>query len=198
MSTRFDLAVESVGHAYLELESALRQAARSGSADVESVRGNLAHADPIARLLAKVILDWAGPRENDFTLALDYLDKLPVELARTVLGTPSPSGTESYLTLHFGNRLAELLALRLVKEQGWPQWKVGAVIYYLKEHKVPSTTSALIRFAIGTGNQEWRAFAIQAIREIKDQDVAAKLAFEVTRARALGQTVPPEIRALGN
>ena len=198
MSTSFALAVEKVGPEYLELESGLRQAVRSGPAGLESIRQELAHPDPVARLLAKVIIDWAGPRENDFKRALAYLDELPVKMKGTVLGTPSPSGAESYLTLHFADRVTELLALRLAKEQEWPNWKVLAVVFYLKAHKVPSTTSALIRFAIGTTNAKGRAFALETIREIKDPELAAKLSFEIARAKKLDQTVPADVRALVN
>lgn len=198
MDAVFNLAMEKSGREYLEFEFDLRRRAHLGSAEIESLGRNLAHPDPVARLLTKVILDWSGPRENDFKLALAYLDQLPIKLGRTAMGAPSPTGTESYLTLHFADRVAELLALRLVKEEGWPHWKVVAVILYLKAHKVPSTTSALIRFGIDTTNAEWREFALEAIHEIKDPELGAKLTFEFTRAKRLERMVPAEIKALAN
>jgi hypothetical protein len=196
MNTTFDLAVEKTGPEYLGLEADLRRSARSGSQELESIRKHLTSPDPLVRLLATVLLDWAGAKESDFKSALEYLERLPVETRKTIVRVPSPTGTESYLTLRFGDRVTELLALRLVKEQDWPQWKVLAVIFYLKAHKVPSTTSALIRFAITTTNDKWRGFALEALREIKDPELSAKLAIEVTRARKLEQPVPADVRTL--
>jgi hypothetical protein len=197
MNRNFDLALRTSGQPYSNLELDLRQHAQVDASAAEALRkAALSHLDPIARLLARVILDWAEPKGADFKAALDYLEYAPIRLKRTAAGFPSPMGVESYLTRHFADRVAELLALRLVKESGWPRWKVGAIIFYLQAHKLVSTTSALVRFAIETDEADWRKFAVDAIREIQDPDLGAKLAFEIARARKLRRSVPADVGQL--
>jgi hypothetical protein len=197
--TNFDLAVEKCGREYLELELDLRRSSQIDPLEAEELRkAAISHPDPIARLIARVVLDWAGPKAKDFKAVLDYLDELPIKLSRTAMGFPSPTGTESYLTFHFADRVAELLALRLVKQEGWDQWQVDAIVFYLKKHKVPSTTSPLIRLTIETSDNEWREFALEAIRKIHDPDLGAKLAFEIARAKKLKRLVPVAVRALAD
>ena len=198
MSTLFERAVEATGTGYLALETELRRVAPLQGPDRDAIRAGLGHGDPMARLLAAVLLDWSGSRGGDFDGALAYLDRLPGKLSRTAMGTPSPTGTESYLTLHFGGRVADLLAVRLVKEESWPSWKALAVVFYLARHKQVDTTPALIRFAIETPVAEWRQLAIDAIREMGDPALTAKVAGEMARARTMKHPVPAEVRALGD
>jgi hypothetical protein len=197
MSITFERAAEASGGEFLQLELDLRASSQLDRTESERLRkAALSHVDPVGRLLARVILDWAGPREKDFKSALDYLEQAPIKLAPTAAGLPSAMGIEGYLTLHFADRVAELLAVRLVKEDGWPQWKVVGIIFYLKAHKVLSTTSALIRFAIETQEAEWRRFALQTIREINDPKLGPKLAFEIARAKKLKRPLPVDVKTL--
>jgi hypothetical protein len=198
VSAAFDRTLEAAGPDYLRGELDLRQAAPLDPALNQRLRQVSAHGEPIARLLAQVVLDWGGPKRADFNAALDYLDRLPGKLARTAMGKPSPTGTESYLTLHFADRVAELLALRLIKEDAWPPWKARAVIFYVTAHRPPSTTTALIRFAIETPDTESRGLAIAGVRAIDDPTRATQVAAEIARAQRLQRPVPPDVRALAN
>jgi len=197
MNRNFDLALDASGQAYLNLELELRQQVQVDSSLAQALReADTSHADLVARVLARVILDWSGPKAADFKAALDYLDYAPIRLKKTAAGFPSPMGIESYLTLHFADRVAELLAVRLVKEEGWPRWKVVGILFYLQAHKLTSTTSLVLRFAIETADAEWRTFALEAVREIHDPDLGAKLALEIARARRLKRAVPAEVKKL--
>lgn len=197
MNHEFELAVESSGQPYLNLELDLRHDAQVDASQAERLRRlAVSHPDGVARLLAQVVLDWARPKGTDFKAALDYLDYIPKRFERTAIGYPPPIGVESYLTEHFGDRVVELLALRLVKETGWRHWKIAAITLYLQAHRVFSTTSALLRFAIETDETHWREFALEAVREIRDPELDAKLAFEIARARKRGRAVPPGVRSL--
>jgi hypothetical protein len=198
VSATFDRTLEAAGPDYLRGELDLRQAAPLDPALNQRMREVSAHGEPIARLLAQVVLDWGGAKRADFDAALAYLDRLPGKLARTAMGKPSPTGTESYLTLHFADRVAELLALRLIKEDAWPPWKTRAVIFYLTAHRLPSTTTALIRFAIETADAESRDLAIAGVRAIGDPTQATQVAAEAARAQRLQRPLPPEVRALAN
>jgi hypothetical protein len=198
VSATFDRTLDASGPDYLRGELDLRQAAPLDPALSQRLRQVSARGEPIARLLAQVVLDWGGPKRADFDAALEYLDRLPAKLARTAMGKPSPTGTESYLTLHFADRVAELLALRLIKEDAWPPWKARAVIFYVTAHRRPSTTTALIRFAIETPDAESRDLAIAGVRAIGDPTQATQVAAEIARAQRLHGPVPPEVRALAN
>ena len=192
----FERALEATGPDYLRDALDLRQAAPLAPALNARLLQASADGEPIARLLARVVLDWSSPKRADFEAALDYLDGLPGKLARTAMGKPSPTGTESYLTLHFGDRVADLLALRLIKQDAWPEWKVRAVVFYLTTHRRPSATVALIRFAIETPDGESRELAVAGIHAVGDPALRVLLADELARARRLRRPVPNEVRAL--
>jgi hypothetical protein len=197
MNQDFDLAVESSGQPYLNFELDLRRDAQVDPSQAERLRKLAAsHRDRVARLLAQVVLDWASPKGTDFKAALDYLDYIPNRFKRTAIGYPPPIGVEAHLTEQFGDRVAELLALRLVKQAGWAHWKIAAITLYLKAHRLFTTTSALLRFAIETDEAHWRELALEAIHEIHDPELDEKLAFEIARARIRGRTVPAEVRSL--
>lgn len=197
MNQDFDLALESSGQPYLNFELDLRNVAQADAAQAEWLRQQAAsHPDRVARLLAQVVLDWGGSKRTEFKAAIDYLDHVHARFNKTAIGYPPPIGVTHYLTEHFGDRVAELLALRLVKQTVWPRWRVAAITLYLQAHRVFTTTSALLRFAIETDGTQWRELAIEAIREIHDPEIDAKLAFEIARARKRGLAVPTEVRML--
>ncbi len=194
MDPVFEEAVNSSGPGYEEAERKLRDA-RAGA--LPTLRRNLHHSDPVARLIARVILDWFEGSAQDYQAALDYLDYVPRRLARTPIGNPSPLGVAAYLTQHFGARVVDLLAVRLVKGTDWPHWRVMAVLFYLRDHARPSITEVLLRFAAGTQNDEWRGAAIDAIRAAQDPDLRAKIEAERVYQAALGRGLHPTIVGLG-
>jgi hypothetical protein len=193
MENLFDKAAGSHGPEYLRLEMELRQ---QGPAAEAVLRDNLRRPDPIDRLLAQVLLNWTGAQGADYQAALDYLDYLPARLARTPITSPSPTGIATYLRLHFESRVADLLALRLVKGSDWPRWRVLGVLFYLEERKLPATTEALIRFAEEARDTEWASKAVQVIRAVKDPELRVKIAAERKRAEAAGRAFPLELGAL--
>jgi len=187
-------AEAAAGPRYLELELRARQQAASDPIELAALREHLADDDPVVALMAHVVLDWLGDRRGDYEAALVHLKRAPERAAQTPKGTPSPLGVASYLTLHFSNRLTKLLALRLLKETDWDRWKVVAILLYLKEHKDPATTGALLRFAIETNEDTWRGFALEAVQAIADPRLTNKLAFEEARAKKLGRPVPATVQ----
>jgi hypothetical protein len=193
MDTMFETAVTSTGQAYLEAEKKLRDAGASAEPVLQK---NLHRTDPIARLVARVILDWLQGSATDFQDALDYLDYLPERIAHTPMGDPSPVGIQGTLSDRFEARLVDLLGLRLVKGTDWPQWRVGGVILYLQEQARPSSTEPLLRFVVETRNDEWRRFALDAARASHDPDLKAKIAAERIRALALKLPFPPSLADL--
>ena len=184
MDVLFEQAVISKGADYLAAEQGLRT--QPGAAE-PVLRRNLANPDGMARMLAEVLLAWTGNMAREYQQTLDYLDYLPARLARTPISSPSPTGIAGYLNKHFDGRVAEFLALRLLKSPDWPRWRVLGVLFYLKDQKLPSTTAALIRYAAETANQEFAASAVEAIRSIPDPDLRKKIAAERRRAEQRGE-----------
>ena len=187
MQELFDKAVNSTGQQYLDAEQALFSA---GAPVTGVLQQNLQNPDPVASLIARVLLDWKQGRGEEFNRANEYLNGLPNRLARTPITAPPPVGVAGYLSQNFGPRVAEFLAVRLLKEGGWPGWRTAGVLLYLRQQAVPSTTAALIRFASQTDNSAWRDTAVAAIKEAHDPALPAKLAAERQRAESRHEPVP--------
>ncbi len=62
------------------------------------------------------------------------------------------------------------------KQDDWPGWRNFCVLFYLKEHKLDSTSSALFRFV--AENDEARSFAFEEIRANNDENIVEKILFE--------------------
>ena len=193
MDALFQKAIESYGKDYLDAEYQLRQ---GGSAAMNTLRQNRNHPDPIARLMVECLFLWMQGKAPEFQAALDYLDDAPKRVEGTRLLAPPPISIAYVLNKRFGSRVADFLALRLVKEKDWPRWRIAGILLYLEEQKLPSTTSALIRFASETENNEARGYAIEAIKAIADPDLKTKLGVERKRLEEMHKKLPEELANL--
>jgi hypothetical protein len=193
MDAIFSRAVDGYTQDFLDAE---RQLLSAGAAAVPTLRANLNHADPVAQMIARYLIEWIEGRAPEYQEALDYLDYLPDRLARTPITSPPPLGVAAYLKQHFGPRVAEFLAVRLVKIPRAPHWRMMGVLFYLKEQAVAPAVPALIRFAVETQNDEWRAAAVAAIQAANDPQLQARLQAEQQRAAARQLAFPPPLAAL--
>jgi hypothetical protein len=193
MDALFEKAVASKGQDYLDAEEMLLGGGEPAKA---TLRRNLNHPDPSVRLMAKVLLEWMEGRTPEYRAVLDYLEGLPIRLAETPRTEPDPSATAAYLTMHFADRVADFLALRLSKATDWPEWKVLAVLFYLSEQAPTSTTAILIRFASETLSPGWREAAIEALKARRDPDLRAKVAAERVRSEKLRKAFPKALADL--
>jgi hypothetical protein len=195
MELLFETALNATGSEYLAAENELR---REGPGVEPVLRRHLQHPDPAARLLAQVLLDGRGARAADDQSAWEYLEYLPARLARTPITAPSPTGIADYLQLHYGPRVANLLALHLLKFPNWPRWRVLGVLFYLREQKQASVTAALLRYAAETSNAEGAMEAVRAIQAAADPDLPVKLAAERDRLKTLRKPISPALASLLN
>ena len=194
LETIFEEAVHAKRDMYLEKEQKLYKNADKARAMLHQ---KTAHPDPIARLLASVLLSWFDDRQQEYLQALSYLsDYAPTYFAKTPLGSPPPEGVASFLAQHYQNRVARLLTLRLVKSEKWPEWKVKGIIIYLKQQKDKSTIEGLIRFAAETQNDEWRELAIEAITEIRHPKLSIFIETERKRFEESGIPFPKKVDQL--
>lgn len=184
-------ATTSSGREYVALEERLRA---GGQEALVALRRRLADPDPVNQLMASVLIGWIEGRAAECQAALEFLDSLERRLAKTPVGNPPPVGVAAELDDRFGPRVAECLALRLVKENDWPHWRVMGTVLYLRDQKVPATTSALVRFAALTPNPAWQKGAVEAIAAIQDPDLPRKLDIERQRLASTGKTLPEPLQ----
>jgi hypothetical protein len=195
MDTLIDKALNSKGREYFEAERAYRLAGGSPALPVAPSANNL---DPLSALILHVLGQWRQPEAQEFDQALEYLDKLPARLAETPITSPSPSGIAGYLSMHFGSRVADLMAVHLIKQTDWPRWRVSGILLYLREQPRPSITAALIRFVSETRDKKWIEVALETIRAANDPDLAAKVYAEERHAAKERRTLPPALKELVN
>lgn len=193
MDDTFALAVLSYGQDYVRAEKTLRDGGAGARATLQK---NLMNPEPIARLIAQVLLEWMEGTKPEDQKALDYLDGLPKRLARTPVTMPPPSGVAVELKNRFGGRVAELLAMRLVKGTDWPRWRAEAVVLYLQDQALTSTTAPLIRFASETKDSLLRDAAVEAIKNSHDPELRAKIGAEKLRLAVQDRALPEGLRAM--
>ena len=142
------------------------------------------------RALAKVILDAmeGGALQNEAVLA--YFTEIAAQKKLTPALLPRPAIVARDLSFRFGSRVAEFLAIRLVKDIDWRPWQITGVILYLTEQKQPATTAALVRFAIDERREAWQQLAINAIKAINDPELPEKIASERRVAEAMKKPFP--------
>ena len=177
----------------MEAERELRDA---GAQAEPTLRANRLNPDPMAALLAQVLLNWAGAKRPDYDAALEYLDTLPARIAPTPITKPPPGGVASYIEQEFEDRVADMLALRLLKEPDWPRWRVIGVLLYLKDHPDKSTAGTILRYAAETENDEYREFAVDALKPSRGADLDVLIDAERQRVENMGKVFPNELAAL--
>jgi HEAT repeat protein len=190
---RFRRALVTEDEAYLMAERELRESPERAEMATEA----LEHPDPVARLMADVVLEWAEAEDHPFSAALRDLDDAEQRFAGTVVHTPPVRAMVGDLSDRYGGRLAELLALRLVKQPEQASWRVLVTLGYLDRHKTPAVTEALIRFAATSPHAKLQQTTARVIAGLGDPDLPRKLAAERDRLARQGAAIPPALAALG-
>jgi hypothetical protein len=188
----FERALATEDEAYLRAETRLRG---SAAAD-EVLEPNLGHEDPLGRLMARVLLEWAEAEDAGFDAALRYLNHVERSFGPTILGTPPVRGVVENLSATFGGRLAEFLALRLVKVPTAPAWRAQVTLAYLERHPTPAVTDALLRYASMTSAPALQAAVARAVTVAHDPALARKAQAEADRLARTGRTLPPAVAKL--
>jgi len=188
----FETALAAEGHAYLEAEAQLQQSPGAAT----ELRTRQQSTNHFERAFATVILDWIEGRSQDNEAALAYFPAIAEEKKMTPAVLPRPAIVARDLSFRFKERVASFLAIRLVKETDWPQWRVSGVVLYLTDQKQPATTAALIRFASDERREAWHQMAITAIKAINDPALPDKIKFERLRAEAMKKPFPRTLAEL--
>jgi hypothetical protein len=189
----FARAVVSTGDVYLDAEARLRAIGDEGLSVARSAGESL---NPVERLLGQVILERGGERAREFDEVLAYLDGIGAWAAKTPRGEPSIDGIPIHLHQQYGDRVAPLLALRLIKCPQLPRWYAFGVIAYLVRERTPESTDALIYYVLGEPKQDRRRQAAAALITAADPLLYTKLRAARIRVFAVGDGWPEELRAI--
>lgn len=187
----FQAALDSEGDEYLEAEGTLRSSA-SARATLEPA---LYDQDPIARLMAQVLLEASEAEAPELDAADRYLAVAERWFADTIVGTPPVRGVVDNLSAQFGGALAGYLALRLVKVPTAPTWRQQATLAYLERHPIPAATDALLRYATTTPVPELQTTAARVLRSARDPALPSKVAAEKERLARTGKVLPGPLAA---
>jgi hypothetical protein len=189
----FDAAVDAENDSYLEAETQLRDAVRAEPDQRAAVTARLDDPDPLARLVAHVVLSDADLDESQAAQVDAYLVEVQQYYADTAARVPPVSAVVEELTAQFGAQLGELLAVRLAKSMGPPAWRDMVSVAYLTRHPTPAATEALLRYAARASVPRLQTAAAQAVAASRDPDLRHKLAAESRRLAANGQALPAAV-----
>jgi hypothetical protein len=192
----FEAAVEAEETEYVEAEGALRDAVRAEPEQRAAVAARLDDPDPMARLVASVVLSDADLDESQAAQVEAYLVRVQRSYARTPAGVPPVPAVVAELTARFGSQLGELLALRLAKGTGTPPWREAVSLAYLTRHPTPAATEALLRYAARTAEPRLQTAAAQAVVASRDPNLRRKLAAETSRLAASGHALPAAVTSV--
>lgn len=139
----FQRALSAYGQDYLAAEKALR-----GGGDAALTVLNQVAADttqtPLARFIATTLANVSGDRGAACDSALSALNGLEVHAGKTPRSVPDVEIAAGRLS-RFGD-ITDFIALRMLKETEWPEWKVMAAIVYLGYWAGASVLPALDQF----------------------------------------------------
>jgi len=168
----YRIAIDSLGDFYLDAE---QQLIAKGEDAVPFLQDQIKIAAPFTGLITRVILERISHNQI-FQVCLDYFEKAERRAVQTPMGLPPPEGVANYLVQHFGDGVASLLGVYLVKlEQIWPVWKTLGTILYLGRLKSTASADPLIRFVLITTNDHHRKFAVQSLVAGGDESVLEKI-----------------------
>lgn len=192
----FTAAVEAGDTDYAEAESQLREAVRTEPGQRAAVTARLDDPDPMARLVAHVVLSDADLDESQTAQVDAYLTRVERSFARTPARVPPVPAVVEELTARFGTQLGELLAVRLAKGAAAPPWRAAVSLAYLTRNPTPAATEALLRYASTTGEPRLQTAAAQAVAASRDRDLGRKLTAEQARLAASGRPLPTAVTAV--
>jgi hypothetical protein len=139
----FDKALNAYGADYLAAEKELRAGGTSTASSLQQIAADTTQT-PLARFVAGTIAAWIDGKGSNYEVAMSGLDGLAARAAKTPSGTPAADVAAGRLK-HYDD-IANFVALRLLKETDWPQWKVLAAVVYLGYWGTASVLPALEQF----------------------------------------------------
>lgn len=155
-------AVVAKGEDYLKAETGLLD----GGEDVATLlRQNVSDTNIVVRSIARNILGMKCGIMPENQNALKILENTSRHFKPTVTGYPPPSITSGNLRVSIGPRVAEFLALRLLKETVSDRRQALGIIQYLVDVKDPVAFDLLARFSQETKDEILKKQAIEVLQK---------------------------------
>ena len=140
----FNQALTTYRQDSLNAEKALRAGGAQTASDLKNIAADQKQT-PLARFIATTIAAWIDDGGALFEAAMDALNTAAQRAAKTPVGVPEPDLAASELEL-FDN-IYNFVALRLLKETDWPQWKMLTAIIHMGHWAMASVLPALDQFS---------------------------------------------------
>jgi hypothetical protein len=164
----FQIAIDSVGHPYLDAE---RRLIEQGETSVTFLQQKLDEASPQSRRVIQVILEWLAGNET-YTAVIDYFEQVAQRAAETAMLVPHAEGVSNYLLQNFGDSVAELLGVYLLKLAPiWPNWQTSGVLLYFGKLNGSTAAEPLIQFIVTTSNDTYRELAVSSLIAVGNENV---------------------------
>jgi len=168
----YQIVIDSTGKPYLDAEQ--RLISQGGTAD-SFLREKLGQADPQARRIIQIILEWLSENET-FVAVMDYFKRVEKRASTTAMRVPPADGVATYLAQNFGKSAAELLGVYLLKLFPiWPKWQTSGVILYFGKLDSSASAETLIRLIVTTPNDSYRQLAVTSLVAVGDENVLDKI-----------------------
>lgn len=135
--------LNTYGQDYLDAEKALRAGGETTATALKQFSAN-SKQPPLTRFIAATIAAWIDGKGANYDTAMQVLAVTAEHAAHTPRGTPSPDTAAAKLELF--DDISDFVALRMLKETDWPEWKVLAAIVYLGYWGTASVLPAIDQF----------------------------------------------------
>ena len=164
----YQIAVDSIGQPYLDAEQRLLA---QGDTAISLLNNKVDEVDSQTRQIIEVILEWLAGNET-YAAVMDYFEQVEKRAASTAMLIPPAEGVANYLIQNFGESVADLLGVYLIKlETILPTWQTSAILIYLGELSGEAAAGYLIQFITSTSNDAYRELAVSSLVSIGDESV---------------------------
>jgi hypothetical protein len=191
----YQIAIDSRGQVYLDAEDEL---IKLGQSAVPFLEEQSRLTTGLSQLITHVVLGHIQGN-HPFKDALDYFDDVEQLTAGTPVMVPPPEPVAEYLFQHFGDAVASLFGVYLIKLVDiWPEWKILGVILYLGKLNSGVSADPLIQFVSIATSEHQRNIALSALTSVADATTLVKIENLLKTVEGAQQTLTQaanEIRA---
>jgi hypothetical protein len=168
----YQIAIDSRGLVYLDAED---QLIKLGQAAVPFLEEQSRLSTGLSQLITNVVLGHIQGSQP-FKEALDYFDEVEQLVTGTPVMVPPPEPVAEYLFQHFGDAVASLLGVYLIKLVDiWPEWKILGVILYLGKLNSAVSADPLIQFISIARSEHQRKIALSSLTSVADGTTLSKI-----------------------
>jgi hypothetical protein len=171
------------GRLHVAAEQRLREIGPGTELISQLEKVGIDETDPVVPLMKSVLSTLQSEQGAELDAAMLHIDQQAERYEGTQIPYPRPDVLASDLDYEHGARAVPYLAVRLMKEPEWPDWKVAAVLQYLAMEKDEKALPALVRFAAENKNPGYQRMIAKTL-EAFDASATAKARREEERYKS--------------